>query len=178
MPRAYSAVIGAVMGDLDMDRVMVVFGMGHDGSKGKVVLKDGAPDIEWPGARESEYRKRMRGEMEKLAKAHGGEYQYLRMFGSNLITVHPLGGCNMSDDPGHGVVNDIGQVFDGHRGGSVDEAGEPSIHAGLYVADGSIVPRSLGANPFFTISALSERIAASIAMDPRYHDLFRRGQNS
>lgn len=178
MPRAYANVIGAAMGDFDLDRTMVVFGMGHDGSRGEIILKDDVPYIEWPGAKESEYRKRMRDEMEKLAKAHGGEYQYLRMFGANLITVHPLGGCNMSDDPEQGVVNDIGQVFDGQRGGPVDEVGDAGVHAGLYVADGSIVPRSLGANPFFTISALSERIAASIAIDPRYRDLFRSGRES
>lgn len=173
MPRAYAGVIGSLMGDLDLDRLMVIFGMGHDGSQGKVVMKNDIPVVEWPGAKESKYRLRMRAELDKLAQAHGGKYEFLTMFGSNLITVHPLGGCNMSDDPMHGVVNDVGQVFDGATGGGTDPAGDPKVHAGLYVADGSIVPGSLGANPFFTISALSERIAASIAMDARHRDLFR-----
>jgi cholesterol oxidase len=36
------------------------------------------------------------------------------------------------------------------------------VHAGLYVADGSLVRTALGVNPFLTISALSERIAENI----------------
>jgi len=64
------------------------------------------------------------------------------------ITVHPLGGCRLADSPAEGVTSakpeEMGQVF-GYKG--------------LYVADGSIVPTALGANPIATISALSERVA-------------------
>ena len=111
-----------------------------------------------------------------MGDAHGGKYKYLQAFGANLITVHPLGGCNMSDDPAYGVVNHIGQVYSGHRGGTAQsrgpDRGQALVHNGLYVADGSIVPGSIGANPYFTIGALSERIAASIALAPMYRDLF------
>ena len=69
----------------------------------------------------------------------------------NNVTVHALGGCRLADDPAHGVTSaeaeTMGQVF-GYKG--------------LYVADGSIVPTALGANPVATISALSERIAEGI----------------
>jgi choline dehydrogenase-like flavoprotein len=58
------------------------------------------------------------------------------------MTVHPLGGCPMGDDPARSVVDDAGAV----RG-----------HPGLYVLDGSIVPTSLGVNPSKTIAALAER---------------------
>jgi choline dehydrogenase-like flavoprotein len=64
------------------------------------------------------------------------------------VTVHPLGGCRMSDDPAQGVVNADGQVWTGVGGG---------FHKTLAVLDGAIVPRALGINPAFTITALAER---------------------
>jgi cholesterol oxidase len=61
---------------------------------------------------------------------------------SGYITVHPLGGCPMADDPQLGVVDDAGRVHG---------------YEGLYVLDGSIVPTALGVNPSKTIAALAER---------------------
>ncbi len=61
---------------------------------------------------------------------------------SGYITVHPLGGCPMADDPKLGVVDDVGKVHG---------------YGGLYVLDGSIVPTALGVNPSKTIAALAER---------------------
>jgi cholesterol oxidase len=59
-----------------------------------------------------------------------------------FMTVHPLGGCPMGDDPAASVVDDAGRVHG---------------HPGLVVLDGSIVPTSLGVNPSKTIAALAER---------------------
>lgn len=64
-----------------------------------------------------------------------------------LITTHPLGGCNMGSSADNGVVNHEGEVF-GHKN--------------LYVADGAMIPRAIGANPSKTIAALAERTAARI----------------
>jgi cholesterol oxidase len=91
------------------------------------------------------------------------------MFGDNLVTVHPLGGCVMADDASRGVVNHAGQVFD-PAGMGFDKG--CSVHHGLYVADGSIIPNSLGVNPFITIAALAERIAEQIRYNPQYADCF------
>ena len=61
---------------------------------------------------------------------------------NNLITPHPLGGCNMADSIEQGVVDGHGQVFG---------------HPDLYVMDGATLPRAIGLNPSRTIAALAER---------------------
>jgi len=68
----------------------------------------------------------------------------------DLVTPHPVGGCNMGTSAADGVVNHKGAVFN---------------CPGLYVADGSIVPKALGLNPSKTIAALAERIAAELLAD-------------
>src|ERR1051325_3317509 len=68
----------------------------------------------------------------------------------HLITAHPLGGCPMGDDHLQGSVDPFGRVF----------AADGTVHKGLYVTDGSVIPSALGVNPLMTISALTERFAA------------------
>ncbi len=70
--------------------------------------------------------------------------------GHDLVTPHPLGGCNMGTTEHDGVVNHKGAVFN---------------YPGLYVADGAIVPKALGLNPSKTIAALAEHIAAELVAD-------------
>ena len=77
--------------------------------------------------------------------------------GTKPATAHPLGGCGMGEDAGRGVVNHKCQVFDG-KGGD-------SVHAGLYVCDGAVIPRSIGVNPLLTITALAERAMVHLARD-------------
>ncbi len=60
----------------------------------------------------------------------------------NIITPHPLGGCNMGSNIDDGVVDHKCEVFN---------------YPGLYVMDGSVIPRALGLNPSRTITAISER---------------------
>jgi choline dehydrogenase-like flavoprotein len=61
-----------------------------------------------------------------------------------LLSYHPLGTCQMGTDPQKSVVDTFGQVHD---------------VPGLFIADGSIVPTSLGVNPQITIMALATRVA-------------------
>jgi choline dehydrogenase-like flavoprotein len=64
-----------------------------------------------------------------------------------LMAFHPLGTCRMGADPAQAPVEPTGRL----RG-----------YDGLYIADGSIVPSSLGVNPQITIMALATRIAFGI----------------
>jgi len=61
---------------------------------------------------------------------------------------HPLGTCRMGVDPGSSVVDQNGKTWD------LDN---------LYVADGSVVPSSLGVNPQLTILAMATRIGTRMA---------------
>ncbi len=173
IPRGAKNLFRTLLGDADMQNSAVMLGMGHDGAVGRVeVDEQGRATIRWPGLKDAPFRKDMWAEFERIARAEGGEYKRLAAFGDNLVSVHPLGGCALADDPIDGVVNAQGQVFDGTYGGFADANGAPAVHHGLYVADGSIIPSSLGCNPLMTISALSLRIADCILADPLHRDLF------
>ncbi len=173
IPSAVRPVLRILLRDRELDKSMIMLGMGHDGANGRLVKSKGRWKIKWDGLKESAYRKMVFAEFERLAAAHGGTYKRLKAFGDNLVTVHPLGGCGMSDDPNGGATNHLGQVFDFAGGGYIDGRTDlPAVHEGLYVADGSVIPTALGVNPFMTIGALAERTAAHILHDPMNRDLF------
>jgi len=172
IPRGVSNLFHLLLRDRELDQSMVMLAMGHDGHRGRIAKKDGRYQVIWEGMKEIPYRKMVFQEFEKLALAHGGNYKRLKLFGDNLVTVHPLGGCRMSDNPACGTVNHLGQVYDFMPDRCGDGSAFPSVHQGLYVVDGSIMPTSLGVNPFMTISALSDRIAHHIVHNPSHQDLF------
>jgi len=64
---------------------------------------------------------------------------------------HPLGTCRMGTNPTHSVVDPTGRTWD------VDE---------LFIADGSIVPTSLGVNPQLSIMTMATRIAWKLRERP------------
>lgn len=133
--------------------------MAHDDACGKIALVDDRVRIEWPECGKQSVFERINAELLRATAALGGTYiknpAWTDRLGKNLVTVHPLGGCGMGETAEQGVVDDRGRVFAGTSGSE--------IHEGLYVSDGSVIPRSLGVNPFLTISALAERTAALIA---------------
>ena len=127
--------------------------MSHDDSGGKMALEDDRLRIHWPGVGKQEIFQTINERLRQATSAHGGTYVknpiWDELFGHNLVTVHPLGGCIMADTGKQGVVNHMGEVFAGPSG--------TDVHSGLFVCDGAVIPRSVGANPLLTISALAER---------------------
>ncbi|KAH7120954.1 hypothetical protein B0J11DRAFT_589799 [Dendryphion nanum] len=119
--------------------------MSHDNEEGSLALVKGKPLLRYAGPETTTRIQRLYDILQKATDAAGGIF-----IPSPTISVHPLGGAQMSSDGTgkHGVVNDLGQVL-------VGEGSE--IHTGLVCLDGSIIPCSIGINPFATIAALAER---------------------
>lgn len=153
-----SKVFGARSGAMLNTLTFLV--MAHDDARGRIVLHDERAYIEWPGVGDQATFERIHDALHRASRGLGGTYDrnplWGEHFGKQLVTVHPLGGCAMAETGAHGVVDHKGRVFSG--------AGE-AIHDGLYVTDGAVLPRSIGANPLLTISAISERCVAHLARD-------------
>ncbi|MGA2549695.1 MAG: GMC oxidoreductase [Burkholderiaceae bacterium] len=135
--------------------------MGQDGEGGVVGLVNDAVEIDWPGVGALRAISHPNAVLGKATQDEGGIYIrdpiWTKELGRRLVTVHPLGGCPMGVSAETGVVNHKGQVFSGATGSEV--------YSDLYVADGSIMPRSLGVNPLLTITALAERNVALLAAE-------------
>jgi cholesterol oxidase len=129
-----------------------LFAIGRDTANGTIRLNGDRLDIDWDYAGENRALiERMQDGMAAVARIYGGSFAPLvtwRLFG-RIITVHSLGGCHLSDGPDRGVVSPT--------------TGEAHGHPGLFVADGSVIPTSIGFHPCMTIAAVAERLAEGIA---------------
>lgn len=153
-------------------RTLTLLGMGHDRARGRIEFdeKTGRTKWGWDDAAGEPGPKLHR---DRARPAVNGAGLYIQnpatgilpegiagmlngpQPGGGLFTVHPLGGCTMADSVDHGVCDDRGRVF--RRDGSV--------HDGLFVMDGSVMPGSLGVNPMLTIAALAERSCAALVRE-------------
>ncbi len=142
-----------------LNHTMFYLVMGFDDARGRMVLdtpwndRDGRIRVIWDDAGRQRIYTRLDEELRRHARALGASYIANPLWSfldiRHLITAHPIGGCPIGEDPGHGAADEFGRVF----------AGDGSVHDGLLVADGALIPGSIGVNPFLTISALAERIA-------------------
>lgn len=145
-------------------RLQTFFAVSHDTASGRFALDGDHLRLSWPGAADEPVYARLDAMLSKLVGAVGGSYVKNPLAGTVMghqpATAHPLGGCGMGADRTSGTVDHKSRVFDSSPG-----TGSTAIHAGLYVIDGAIIPRSLGVNPLLTISALSERAMIHLAAD-------------
>lgn len=134
----------------DPSRMTNLFAIGRDNANGRVSLKNDALDVDWDYEVENRpLIEKMSAAMHEVADVYGGTFAPLATWNifRRIITVHSLGGCPLSESPATGVVSSHGEVH-----------GYP----GLFVADGSVIPTSIGFHPVMTISAVSERIADAV----------------
>jgi cholesterol oxidase len=155
-----------------LNHTMLYLCMGFDDARGTFEFShpfwepDGRVRVRWNGAGQQEIFTRINDELRRHAKAQGGTFVANPLWNiprvNHLITAHPLGGCPMSDDFVTGATDQFGRVY----------KKDGSVHTGLYVADGSLLPTALAVNPFLTISAVSERIAEKISRVIQGQDTF------
>ncbi|GKZ48512.1 hypothetical protein AbraIFM66951_000584 [Aspergillus brasiliensis] len=141
-----------------MQRTSTYLVMSHDSNELTLTLKDDRVVLRGPGEGRSANFSNIRHVLSYVISRAGAKIgsSLLRGRQQEEVTVHPLGGANMSSDgTGRGgVTNHLGQVYTGH--GS-------AAHEGLVCCDASIVPTGLGVNPMATIIALAERSVELIA---------------
>lgn len=114
-------------------------------TNGRLVL-DSLSD--WPTEKSRRYLRDVWKTMTTMGRASRSQlHDIVSSLVSRTTTVAPLGGCPMGRNAMYGVVDRYGEAFG---------------HPGLFVADGSMLPAPVGANPALTIAALAERFADRI----------------
>jgi cholesterol oxidase len=144
-----SRYVSQVFGSCDLSACLLpILGMGRDIPNGNMRLNGDMLELDWTKSKSSHYFNALRQAMECIAKQLGATFVDDPIWYLNrVITVHPLGGCPMGRNKEEGVVDAGGQVFG---------------YEGLYIADGSVMPGPVGANPSLTIAALADRFADGI----------------
>jgi cholesterol oxidase len=150
-----SAELATLLGDAELSAgLLPILGMGREVPSGRLALRKGRLHTDWSPEQSRDYFDAVRERQAQLATALGAQHQDNPAwhFGRRVITVHPLGGAPMGRSRAEGVVDPLGRVFG---------------HPGLYVADGSVMPGTVGPNPSLTIAAVAERFAQGILDEPR-----------
>lgn len=106
--------------------------------KGSVSYDNNKLSVNWDQTNTKKMRENADYFIKKMNKANGGtraHFLFDNGFGPN-ICYHPLGGC---------VLNE-----------ATNEYGKLKKHENLFVLDGSLIPGTIGVNPFVTITAITE----------------------
>ncbi len=145
--------------DNALNHSMFYLVMASDDARGTIRLNtsvldpNGKVEIDWDGAGREPIFTLINEELRRHARALDAHFIANPIWSltnmGTLITAHPIGGCPIGEDYMQGAADEFGRVFDGLG----------SVHQGLFVVDGALLPSALNVNPFLTISALSERAA-------------------
>ncbi|KZO92761.1 FAD/NAD(P)-binding domain-containing protein [Calocera viscosa TUFC12733] len=134
--------------------------MSHDDGQGDLTLANDTLDVAFADVGREQHIQHLNDTLAKATGAVKGTYVpgpfCSPLWGTSLISVHPVGGAAMGDSGEVAVTNHRGQVFTGKG---------KEVHEGLFVTDGAVIPTPLGVNPFLTISALAERTVDLAAQD-------------
>lgn len=101
-------------------------------------------ELDWDKSHTAHMKKNAKFFLRKMNKANGGTRSHMLFnngFGED-ICYHPLGGLVL--------------------GKATDQFGRLNDHSGLYVVDGSLIPGTIGVNPFVTITAIAEYCVENI----------------
>ncbi|HEY9264009.1 MAG TPA: GMC oxidoreductase, partial [Mycobacterium sp.] len=125
-----------------------LLGMGVDKPDGRLTLENGKMKCCWTVDTSRSHFNEVLSQMsvlsERLSARFCGDPQWQL---DRVVTVHPLGGCPTDTTAEEGVVDSYGRVR------SVP---------GLWIADGSVMPGPIGANPSLTIAAFAHRAAEEL----------------
>jgi choline dehydrogenase-like flavoprotein len=158
-------ILGPYSPDSSINRTMIYLVMSHDDNQATLTLEKDKPYLRFEGVARSQNVTYINNVLAKATNLIGGTFIqnpfFAKEFGQKEITVHPVGGANMSSDGtgSAGVTDHFGQVFKGL--GS-------EVYDGLVVVDGAVVPAALGVNPFATITAFAERSVEGVAVAKGY----------
>ncbi|KGN48272.1 hypothetical protein Csa_003731 [Cucumis sativus] len=134
-------------------QAIVLNAMGYDKGDGKIMLQRDTDKVSFFPPLDSLLPQKV-NVFQRITKKLGGVLFISRY---RSTSVHHLGGCNVASDSSCGVCNASGQVFDLQN--------PASVHPGLYVCDASLIPRSVGVNPSFTITIVSEHVSKHLVSD-------------
>lgn len=123
---------------------VLLVGMGADEANGQVIWRKGRLRITY-STQANPVLSDLHKTFDEIADLSGKKVYYLPRL---PLTVHPLGGARVHDDPRRGVINGHGEVHD---------------HPGLFVADASALPAAPGAPPSMSIATWASHVANGIA---------------
>jgi len=126
-----------------------LLGMGREPPTGRMTLRNGRLDVKWSFAEARPYFDHVRSTVQMLSDKLGATLEDSVLWKlSTSVTVHPVGGCPLGANWDEGVVD--------------PSTGQVHGYPGLHVADGSVMPGTVGTNPSFTIAAMADRFADAI----------------